>query len=84
MAAQSDSHSTRSMHQICLEKLREHVSELGRWLPVILFLVGQILPSLTGGRGLEGVSCKYFYQDMELSFFPGIMERIFNTAPLSI
>lgn len=53
--------------------------------PVILFLVGQILQeSITGRRGLEGVSYKYFHQDMELTFFPGIMERVFNVAPLSI
>ena len=85
MAARSDSHSATSMHQICLEKIGEHVSELGRWLPVILFLVGQILQeSITGRRGLEGVSYKYFHQDMELTFFPGIMERVFNVAPLSI
>ena len=70
MAAQSDSHSTKSMYLICLEKPGEHVSELGRWLPIILFLVVQILPeSITGSRGLEGVSYKYFHQDMELSFF---------------
>lgn len=82
MAAQSDSHSATSTHQLCLEKIGEHVSELGRWLPVILFLVGQILQeSITGRRGLEGVSYKYFHQDMELTFFPWNYGKSFQRCP---